>query len=179
MDNDISNLQKVFGKVEPVDTKYLVRCSVKHYPMFTQVFIPKTPYLKTLPFIVKNPQTQAIDEYIDAVRESHKQSNETNVERSLRKTKQLIKDYALCNEFDLFCTLTFSQKKIDRLNAELVGSDCVLIGKELRWTLKKPYDCIAFCNESSNWLTLADELRTVSMNFDKYKLRTIKEVLAV
>ena len=36
----------------------------------------------------------------------------------------------------------------------MVGSNLQLVGKELRWELKKPYDCMAICNVSGNWLRL-------------------------
>lgn len=37
--------------------------------------------------------------------------------RSIRRTRQLIADYVLCNEFDLFCTFTFDPKKFkERFN---------------------------------------------------------------
>jgi site-specific DNA recombinase len=36
----------------------------------------------------------------------------------------------------------------------MVGSNLQLVGKELRWELKKPYDCMAICNKSGDWLRL-------------------------
>lgn len=38
-------------------------------------------------------------------------------ERSLKRTRQTIKDIVLCNDFDLFVTFTFDPKKHDRYNA--------------------------------------------------------------
>lgn len=35
---------------------------------------------------------------------------------------------------------------------KMVCSNLELAGKELRWKLKKPYDCMALCNVSGNWL---------------------------
>lgn len=35
---------------------------------------------------------------------------------SLRRTKTLIKDIVLCNDFELFCTFTFDPNKVDRFN---------------------------------------------------------------
>lgn len=40
---------------------------------------------------------------------------ETNEERSLRRTRKAIKDYALCNDFDIFATFTIAD---DRFNDE-------------------------------------------------------------
>lgn len=44
--------------------------------------------------------------------------DETFVPRvsSLNRTKTLIRDLVLCNDFDLFCTFTFDPKKVDRFN---------------------------------------------------------------
>lgn len=35
---------------------------------------------------------------------------------SLNRTKTLVRDLVLCNDFDLFCTFTFDPKKVDRFN---------------------------------------------------------------
>jgi site-specific DNA recombinase len=37
---------------------------------------------------------------------------------------------------------------------KMVHSNLELSGKELRWKLKKPYDCMAICNLNGNWLRL-------------------------
>ena len=51
----------------------------------------------------------------------NKTSTEDDIERSLRKTKTLIADYVLCNDFELFATFTFSPKKTsDRFKPEVV-----------------------------------------------------------
>jgi len=63
------------------------------------------------------------------------------------------------NAKKLFEKGTFEQK---RQLIKMLGSNLELAGKELRWELKKPYDCIAFCNVSGNWLPLVDEIRTIS-----------------
>jgi site-specific DNA recombinase len=49
----------------------------------------------------------------------------------------------------LFENGNFNQK---RELIKMLGSNLELEGKELRWELKKPYDCIAFCKETGNWL---------------------------
>lgn len=38
---------------------------------------------------------------------------ETDVERSIRRTRKKIKDYVLCNEFGLFATFTFREDRYD------------------------------------------------------------------
>lgn len=40
--------------------------------------------------------------------------SEDNVQRSIRRTKSVIKDYVLNNDFDLFVTFTFDPRKVDR-----------------------------------------------------------------
>lgn len=40
-------------------------------------------------------------------------SNENPVERSKRRAKKAVSDYILCNDFDVFCTLTVDPKMID------------------------------------------------------------------
>lgn len=53
------------------------------------------------------------------------------------------------NAKKLFEKGSFDQK---RELIKMVGSNLELRDKELRWELKKPYDCIAFCNKTGNWL---------------------------
>lgn len=44
---------------------------------------------------------------------------------SLRRTKTLIRDYVLCNDFDLFVTFTFDPDKVDSFNFKLCQSRVV------------------------------------------------------
>lgn len=41
-------------------------------------------------------------------------NNEDNIQRSVRRTKSVIKDYVLSNDFDWFVTFTFNPKKVNR-----------------------------------------------------------------
>lgn len=41
----------------------------------------------------------------------HKREDWTPDERSVRRSHQLVSDYVICNQFDLFCTFTFDPKK--------------------------------------------------------------------
>ena len=43
-----------------------------------------------------------------------KQNEAESVERSIRRARQQLRDYALCNSFTFFVTLTLDQKKINR-----------------------------------------------------------------
>lgn len=40
--------------------------------------------------------------------------DEDNIQRSVRRTKSVIRDYVLSNDFELFVTFTFNPKKVDR-----------------------------------------------------------------
>lgn len=41
---------------------------------------------------------------------------EDNIQRSVRRTKSVIKDYVLANQFEWFVTFTFNPQKVDRYN---------------------------------------------------------------
>lgn len=49
-----------------------------------------------------------------------KRGTKNDSERSQRRARQQIRDYALCSEFDYFVTLTFDQRKIDRYNIDVI-----------------------------------------------------------
>jgi hypothetical protein len=121
MEDDLVKLEAVFGKVTPVEAQYEVYASAKIYPHAIRVFIPSVPYKKKLPFFEEH-----VDEYDNVVEDWPTQVNlsnevkEDNIERSLRRTRTLIADYVLCNEFELFATFTFDPKKSDRLNPDAV-----------------------------------------------------------
>lgn len=123
--NDLDLIQKVFGKVSFADSQYLVHVSAKHYKNITKVFIPNVPYLKKIPFI--EPETTDTEDWVSRVKDHslikdpNKTSNESNFERSLRRTKTTISDIVLSNEFDLFPTFTIDPKKSkDRQNPDIV-----------------------------------------------------------
>lgn len=46
-------------------------------------------------------------------------SSEDSVSRSIRRTKSIIQDYCLTNNFDYFITFTFNPKKVDRYDKDL------------------------------------------------------------
>jgi DNA invertase Pin-like site-specific DNA recombinase len=56
----------------------------------------------------------------------------------------------------------FEKGKIERKRAliKLIHSNLELAGKELRSTLRFPFDKIAECNETGNWLSIVDKVRT-------------------
>jgi hypothetical protein len=90
------------------DTKYLVLAKATYYPDFVRVWIPNQPYLRQ-----KEGYESKSKGY--TATEDDNEQYETNEERSLRRTRKAIKDYALSNDFDIFATFTMAD---DRFNDE-------------------------------------------------------------
>lgn len=59
----------------------------------------------------------------------------------------------------------------------LVLSNLELDNKKLRFNLLSPFDKLLVLSQSSNWLTLADALRTAALDYDEEKLQNIKLLL--
>lgn len=78
--------------------------SIKEYPKMIQIIIFKEPAKYSL----------------DALRGSRTcpspQDDYITLERSVRRSRAVIRDLVVCNEFELFCTFTFSPKIYDRYN---------------------------------------------------------------
>lgn len=58
-----------------------------------------------------------------------------------------------------------------------VSVNCKINQKRLQLNLLQPFSSLVSDSKSQNWLTLADALRTASVDYDEYKLKFIKEVL--
>lgn len=102
-------------QVPEVDIFHDLRELVKVYPDKIKLIlykqenrVRKAGYEDTLP-VASNLKNHHNDSQI----------SEDSLIRSLRRSKQLISDVVLCNDFDLFCTFTF---KSDRQNIELCKS---------------------------------------------------------
>lgn len=80
------------------------------YPDSVRIFIPNIPIRKN---VSKSPKGSRINLFRSA--EDIEYIYETNLERSIRRSRKAIKDYILCNDFDLFCTFTMGK---DRYNDE-------------------------------------------------------------
>lgn len=74
----------------------------KVYPDMIQVIIYKNPF----PIYEKGTKRNKLEVSDDY---------EPHI-TSIRRTKSLIKDIVLCNDFDLFCTFTFNPDKVNRFN---------------------------------------------------------------
>ena len=59
----------------------------------------------------------------------------------------------------------------------LVLSNLELDNKKLIFNLLSPFDRLLALSQSSNWLALANELRTASMDYDESEVRNIKGLL--
>lgn len=60
--------------------------------------------------------------------------NEHKLQESISRSKKIIYEYALCNEFDFFCTFTLDKEKYDRENLKLFIKD---LGQFIRDYRKK------------------------------------------
>jgi hypothetical protein len=82
----------------------LLKAQAKYFKNSVSVFLPTIPRLSSEERLITNTASST---NIDIA--------ESNLERSLRRTRSNIKDITLCNDFDLFVTLTIGA---DRYNLE-------------------------------------------------------------
>lgn len=75
----------------------------KEYPDMIKVVIFREPRIFSEPARYKRNREEIEENYTPKI-------------SSLNRTKTLLKDIVLCNDFELFCTFTFNPKKIDRYN---------------------------------------------------------------
>jgi hypothetical protein len=117
----IDRLQKLLAPKTKAQSTNKVYALATYYPDFTRIYIPKTPYDKREAGMEHMPDTGKIYPKKDKENdESNPGENELeNLERSLRRSKQTIRDYVYNNRFDIFATFTF---KNDRDNVEKAKS---------------------------------------------------------
>jgi hypothetical protein len=110
----MNNQQKNFSIYSPLTqgkVTYEVSVQAKYYDDFVRVYIPNHPFEKIhAGYEVRNVTKQGSYE-------NEKISNETDRERSIRRTKTAVRDYVLRNRFDMFVTFTF---RTDRYDIELI-----------------------------------------------------------
>lgn len=92
----------------PDQQSILVEAKATYYPDMVQIFIPNSPIIRKEPGF-ETRRYQNAPELPDEI------LNETDEERSIRRSAKKIGDYILCNPFDMFVTFTI---KDDRQNAE-------------------------------------------------------------
>lgn len=95
----------------PFQQALLIEAQATYYPHMVSVYLPKQPILRR-PTADPKRLRGAVPKLEDDAEASTK---ETHYERSTRRTKKRISDYALCNAFDMFVTFTFRD---DRTNNE-------------------------------------------------------------
>lgn len=78
----------------------IVENITKEYPDMYKVILYKTPRVFVKSEAVKRNKEVVSDDYVPKV-------------SSLSRTKSLIRDIVLCNDFEWFCTFTFDPKKVD------------------------------------------------------------------
>ena len=98
-----------------MDNVRFVNNITKEYPDMYKILIYKEPRV----FINKETRKRKREEVCD--------SEYIPKISSINRTKTLIKDIIICNDFELFCTFTFDPKKVDSFNFGLV------YGKMSRW----------------------------------------------
>jgi len=122
MEDDLEQLQKIFGKVSRVDAQYEVHRSAKIYPNGSvRLFVAKQPYTKNIPFMESQVDEldNLVEDWATHVEITTRRQIDNQI-RSLRRSRTLIRDYAISNDFELFATFTFSPKKSDRFNPDAV-----------------------------------------------------------
>lgn len=68
----------------------------------------------------KSDVVNGILKNIDDEEEKYLKDVNLNYERSLRRRRKTVRDYALCNEWNYFCTLTLDKNKIDRYDYDFI-----------------------------------------------------------
>lgn len=97
-DTDTFNVV-IGGKTMP-----LLFNSIKEYPKMIQIII------------FKEPGKYACEALRGSTRREPPKDDYITLERSVRRSRAVIRDLVVCNEFELFATFTFSPKLYDRYN---------------------------------------------------------------
>lgn len=103
-----NKLIKVLGSFTTAQAAESVFAKAEYYPDKIVVYLPNTPYTKVDDILERRMRNASFGEEDQFIKE-------TNLERSIRKTKKSIRDYVLCNHFDMFATFTFAE---DRQNVD-------------------------------------------------------------
>lgn len=85
--------------------------------------------------LYKTPYTPYARNQIKKTKIINRPNQEDSLQRSVRRSRALINDYVLCNEFDLFVTFTFDPRKVDRYNVE----SCYLKMQGWLWRTHRKY----------------------------------------
>ncbi len=111
MDPEIrKQIRKIFWPIyAPVpwfDVEESVYTMAKLYPEGFQVYIPKRPY-KKVPYGYELRDPKKYSGSYTSSTEPDPLQKEINTVRSIRRTRTTVRDYVMCNYFDIFITFTF------------------------------------------------------------------------
>lgn len=106
MDNSYSN-----RLIEEISIK--ISSFAKYYPGSVSIFIPNDPRLIRQAGWEKRLSGEEEDDKSKTTSQSTEEVYETDLERSVRRSKKTITDLLLCNAFDMFVTITFSKDRHD------------------------------------------------------------------
>lgn len=109
------------SKPDVITDMVLVSDIVKEYPQMFKVIIYHQSYAL--------PSKAAVSERKQLEKEHRKQDN---IDRSLRRSQQAVKDIILCNNWSLWCTFTFDKKYVDRYDFKACQK------KMTRWFNRQP-----------------------------------------
>lgn len=104
----MSRNRSILKPLNIVEAQVEVKVKATYYRSFARLYFPKDTYTKR----IKGLEGRAS---LKAQSSGGIGKNETDIERSLRRSRKAIKDYVFSNTFDLFCTFTF---RADRKNDE-------------------------------------------------------------
>ena len=79
----------------------LVNSQAQYFPDFARIYIPNHPIQKNQPGYEPSQPLEL----------TNSNPYESDIERSIRRTRKSIKDYVFCNNFDLFATFTFATNR--------------------------------------------------------------------
>ena len=109
MEDKENHLNRLFGKTSEEITSEVWTIAT-YYPNMIKVYEPIVPIKRMVSGWESDKDLRLDTGDIDS-----KTSNETTEERSIRRSQRKVRDYIMCNHFDLFATITFAT---DRHNIE-------------------------------------------------------------
>jgi hypothetical protein len=101
---DPENNKNEYMNKSMMDVSMDVSAVAMYYPGFIKVWVPNTPMRKLLPdWEIRSKANAPIN--------TEKTTNETDLERSIRRSQKSVSDYVHCNRFDLFATFTIGSER--------------------------------------------------------------------
>jgi hypothetical protein len=107
MIDPLDKLKQLFTPKIESESFYLYSNIVTHYPGHIKVYQPHKPGRKLFAGLQALPQ-------IAKISRAYNHADKSEDDSSLRRTRRKIKDYILCNGFELWVTFTFDPDKVNR-----------------------------------------------------------------